>query len=104
MCNFSLDGTRAKGDSSYSLLFSSCSWPLAAVVSTLPTLRFMLLDVSISLPALHLSTSSQPPPPPNRSFFVLFFPSSDFAHTPFWIGATVIVVLPHGHHILVSVA
>lgn len=41
---------------------------------SLPPLLFMLLDVSISLPPLHLST-------------FLFFLRSDFPRTQFWMGS-----------------
>ncbi len=74
MCNFSLDGTRTKGDPSYSSASFSLSFSHSPVLftsfsvdSSVPAglrapsplfslLLFMLLDVSISLWPLHLST------------------------------------------------
>lgn len=85
--------------------------------------RAILLIPSRSLPAPGRSLPLFPPSPPSAScslmspfhyrpsiyqplypsptqppVFFFFVSRSDFAHTPFWTGATVIAVLPHGHH------
>lgn len=82
MCNFSLDGTQAKGYSSYSplslslLLFLPLFWVVSMLAPALPP------SSPLHAPwCLHFITT---PPSINLSHFVL---RSDFPHTQFWIEA-----------------
>ena len=88
MCNFSLDGTQAKGYSSYSPLSPSPSPSLSLSLS--PSLLGCFHTPSL-LPSLPSSSCSLMSPfhyQPSiyQPFPFFFFLRSDFPHTQFWTG------------------